>query len=116
MNEQRQLFKDMQKTICMQSPATTIILEMCDAIAAVFAEGLKACEHELSFKAVSIPTFPNDPEGLRMASEVDTFRTGVANCIKYDYTDLADLFDYDSTTEKVEGATELWLHARRKLQ
>ena len=112
--ERRQMFKELQANICRQSPDTAKLVDICDKIASIFAHGLESCEYELSFRAVTIPTFPNDSEGLRMASELDVFRTGVANCIKYDYCDLAEQFDFDYTTEECENGTELWLHARRK--
>lgn len=116
MDEQRKLFKELQQNICMQSPATAKVLELCDKIAAIFAMGLESCEKEMSFRAATLNAFPNDGEGLRMKSEIDALSTGVANAMKYDYTTLADQFEFDCTTETPEGqdVTELWLHARRK--
>lgn len=114
MESQRKLFKELQQNICLQSPETAKTLKLCDQIASVFAMGLESCSHELSFRAAILSPFPGDTEELRMKSEIDALCTGIANSIKYDYTDIAEQFDYDYTVEKNEDETELWLHARRK--
>lgn len=114
METQRKIFKELQQSMCLQSPETAKALEICDKIASIFAFGLESCEHEMSFRAVILKPFPGDSENLRMESELDMLRTGVANAIKYDYCDLAEQFDFDYTVEKKDEETELWFHARRK--
>jgi hypothetical protein len=114
MESQRKIFKELQQSVCLQSPETAKTLEMCDKIASIFAHGLESCEHEMSFRAVILKPFPGDSEGLRMDAELDVLCTGVANAIKYDYCDLAEQFDFDYTVEKKDEETELWFHARRK--
>jgi hypothetical protein len=116
MDDQRKLFKELQQNICLQSPETAKVLKLCDEIASVFAMGLESCSNEMSFRAAVLTAWPNDPEGLRMASELDALRTGIANAMKYDYTELAQRFDFDCTTETVGDDTELWLHAWLKAQ
>jgi hypothetical protein len=115
METQRKIFKNLQQSVCLQSPETAKTLEICDKIASTFAFGLESCENEMSFRAATITPFPDDVNGLRMASELDVLQIGVANAIKYDYCDLAEQFDFDYTVEKTENdETELWFHARRK--
>jgi hypothetical protein len=112
--DSKRIFKQMQSMIVKQSPATQVILDNAEEITNTFVEGLKKCDSEMSFMACFIPSFPEDSEGLRMASEIDCYFTAICNNLKYDFSEIVEKYDFDRTTETVENGTELWIHARQK--
>lgn len=111
----REIFKNLQDQLARQCPNTKILIDFSETAVKVFVEGLEKCQNEMSFMAITITHFQNDPEGLRMASEIDCFKTCFANIFKYDYPTIVEKFDLDVTTDKNEEGVQVWLHARKKI-
>lgn len=112
----REIFKNLQAQLARQSPATQVILDFSEKAVKMFTDGLEKCENQMSFMALVLAHFPNDPEGLRMASEIDCIKTSIANVFKYDYPNVVETFDLDITTDKYEDGVQIWLHARKKIE